>query len=154
VLAISTVYCNRSCLSVCSWQAGSVRTLLQPACTVFASLWALFLFLKYWLKLSLLPWILAIPQSLTPISMGLMAFVPSPTEILQHLSPLSRYYHSPHPHVNLYWLFFCTTIMGTHRSQTGLSGKKSLRQVPDFFTCWMPFLLPRQHSQGSDGKIQ
>ena len=37
------VYCNRSCLWVCdSGRAGGVRTLLQPARAVFASLWALF----------------------------------------------------------------------------------------------------------------
>jgi len=37
------VYCNRSCLWVCdSGRAGVVRTLLQPARAVFASLWALF----------------------------------------------------------------------------------------------------------------
>jgi len=38
------VYCNRSCLWVCGGRAGSVRTLLQPARAVFASLWALFSF--------------------------------------------------------------------------------------------------------------
>ena len=36
------VYCNRSCLWVCNGRAGGVRTLLQPASAVFASLWALF----------------------------------------------------------------------------------------------------------------